>query len=71
LTFSGEYEYGGKKLSESSVNGFPSNEIEKNLKKIHTEYWRDIDLGGFRIYHHLQSTVLPNLAPLLSLSGRF
>ena len=26
-------EYGGKKVTESSVNGFPSNEIEKKLKK--------------------------------------
>ncbi|GGG22153.1 type I restriction endonuclease subunit R [Paenibacillus abyssi] len=33
LAFSGEHEYGGKKLTESSVNGFPSNEIEKKLKK--------------------------------------
>jgi type I restriction enzyme R subunit len=29
----GEHEFGGKKLTESSVNGFPSNEIEKKLKK--------------------------------------
>lgn len=33
VAFSGEYEYGGKKLTESSVNGFPSTEIEKKLKK--------------------------------------
>lgn len=28
-----------------------------------SRFWGDIDLGGFRIYHHLQSTVLPNLVP--------
>lgn len=33
LAFSGEHEFGGKKLTESSVNGFPSNEIEKKFKK--------------------------------------
>jgi len=33
VAFSGEHEFGGKKLSESSVNGFPSNEIEKRFKK--------------------------------------
>lgn len=33
LAFSGEHEYGGKKLTESGVNGFPSNEIEKKFKK--------------------------------------
>lgn len=33
IAFSGEYEYGGEKLTESSINGFPSNEIEKKLKK--------------------------------------
>jgi type I restriction enzyme, R subunit len=33
VAFSGEYEYGGKKLTESSINGFPSNEIEKRMKK--------------------------------------
>ncbi|KMK77948.1 type I restriction endonuclease subunit R [Alkalihalobacillus pseudalcaliphilus] len=33
VAFSGEHEYGGKKVTESSVNGFPSNEIEKKLKK--------------------------------------
>ncbi|MCM3569847.1 type I restriction endonuclease subunit R [Neobacillus mesonae] len=33
VAFSGEYEFGGKKLTESSINGFPSNEIEKKLKK--------------------------------------
>ncbi|MGG1400287.1 type I restriction endonuclease [Bacillus salipaludis] len=33
VAFSGEYEFDGKKLTESSINGFPSNEIEKKLKK--------------------------------------
>jgi type I restriction enzyme R subunit len=33
VAFSGEKEFGGKKLSESAINGFPSNEIEKKLKK--------------------------------------
>ncbi|WP_368993558.1 type I restriction endonuclease subunit R [Caldifermentibacillus hisashii] len=33
VAFSGEYEYGGRKLTESSINGFPSNEIEKRMKK--------------------------------------
>jgi len=26
-------------------------------------FWGDIDLGGFRIFHHLKSTVLPDLVP--------
>ncbi|MGG4195687.1 type I restriction endonuclease subunit R [Paenibacillus jamilae] len=33
VAFSGEHEFGGQKLTESSINGFPSNEIEKKLKK--------------------------------------
>ncbi|MGI1806117.1 type I restriction endonuclease subunit R [Exiguobacterium sp. TDN 0502] len=33
VAFSGEHEYGGEKITESSVNGFPSSEIEKKLKK--------------------------------------
>jgi type I restriction enzyme R subunit len=33
LAFSGEHEFGGEKLTESSINGFSSNEIEKKLKK--------------------------------------
>lgn len=33
IAFSGEYEFGGEKLTESIINGFPSNEIEKKLKK--------------------------------------
>lgn len=33
VAFSGEHEYGGKKVTESSINGFPSSEIEKKLKK--------------------------------------
>ncbi|MFX3673283.1 MAG: type I restriction endonuclease subunit R [Paenisporosarcina sp.] len=33
VAFSGEYEYGGRKLTESAINGFPSNEIEKRMKK--------------------------------------
>ncbi|OIJ13555.1 DEAD/DEAH box helicase [Anaerobacillus alkalilacustris] len=33
VAFSGEKEFGGKKLTESIINDFPSNEIEKKLKK--------------------------------------
>ncbi|MBU8908972.1 type I restriction endonuclease subunit R [Desertibacillus haloalkaliphilus] len=33
VAFSGEKEFGGKKLTESSINSFPSNEIEKKFKK--------------------------------------
>jgi type I restriction enzyme R subunit len=33
VAFSGEYELGGKKLTESSINAFPSNEIERRFKK--------------------------------------
>lgn len=32
VAFSGEYEFGGERLSESSINGFPSNEIEMKLR---------------------------------------
>lgn len=31
VAFSGEHEYGGKKLTESSMNGFPSNDIPDNF----------------------------------------
>lgn len=33
VAFSGEKEYGGKKLTEALINGFPSNQIEKEFKK--------------------------------------
>ncbi len=33
IAFSGEKEYAGQKLTESSMNKFPSSEIEKNMKK--------------------------------------
>jgi len=33
VAFSGEYEFRGQKLTESSINGFPSSEIEKKFKK--------------------------------------
>lgn len=33
IAFSGEKEYQGKKLTESIINGFPSNKIEKEFKK--------------------------------------
>lgn len=33
VAFSGEKEYGGKKLTEAIINGFPSNQIEKEFKK--------------------------------------
>src|SRR5699024_11126982 len=32
VAFSGEKEFNGKKLTESKVNGFPSNQIERNFK---------------------------------------
>lgn len=37
VAFSGEKEYGGKMVSEASINGFPSSEIEK---KIETDPYR-------------------------------
>ena len=33
VAFSGEPEYGGKKVTESSLNGFPSSQIEKKFQK--------------------------------------
>jgi type I restriction enzyme R subunit len=33
IAFSGEKEYGGKMLTESSINGFPSAEIETRMKQ--------------------------------------
>lgn len=33
VAFSGEKEYGGTKLTEAIINGFPSNQIEKEFKK--------------------------------------
>jgi type I restriction enzyme R subunit len=33
IAFSGEHEYGGKKLTEAAINGFPSNSIPKEFKK--------------------------------------
>ncbi len=33
VAFSGEYDYGGNKLSEASVNGFPSNKITDQFKE--------------------------------------
>ena len=33
VAFSGEYEYGGKKLTEASINGFASSEIERKMKQ--------------------------------------
>jgi type I restriction enzyme R subunit len=32
VAFSGEYEYNDKKITEASINGFPSNNIEKTFK---------------------------------------
>ena len=32
VAFSGEHEYGGKKVTEASLNGFPSNKIEEMVK---------------------------------------
>ncbi|MFO7640016.1 MAG: type I restriction endonuclease subunit R, partial [Candidatus Competibacteraceae bacterium] len=37
VAFSGEHEYGGAKVSEASLNGFPSNEI---ARKIQTDPYR-------------------------------
>ena len=33
IAFSGDKEYGGKTLNEAIINGFPSNQIEKEFKK--------------------------------------
>lgn len=33
IAFSGDKEYGGKSLNEAAINGFPSNQIEKEFKK--------------------------------------
>lgn len=33
IAFSGDKEYGGKMLNEAIINGFPSNQIEKEFKK--------------------------------------
>ncbi len=33
VAFSGEYDYGGVKVTESSINGFSSSEIEKRMKR--------------------------------------
>jgi type I restriction enzyme R subunit len=33
IAFSGEKEYKGKKLTEASINGFPSSKIESEFKK--------------------------------------
>ncbi len=57
------------------VGGFPGPIKRKLFSQIHTwmkrekttspsiHFWGDIDLGGFRIFHHLQSLVLPMLNP--------
>jgi type I restriction enzyme, R subunit len=33
VTFSGEHEYGGRKVTEASLNGFPGNKIVDNIKE--------------------------------------
>ncbi len=33
VAFSGEHEYGGKKVTESSLNGFPSNQIAEKFRE--------------------------------------
>jgi type I restriction enzyme R subunit len=33
VAFSGDKEYGGKTLNEASINGFPSNQIEKTFRR--------------------------------------
>jgi type I restriction enzyme R subunit len=33
IAFSGDKEYGGKTLNEASINGFPSNQIEKTFRR--------------------------------------
>jgi type I restriction enzyme R subunit len=33
VAFSGEHEYGGAKFTEASLNGFPSNKIEKKIEQ--------------------------------------
>jgi type I restriction enzyme R subunit len=33
VSFSGEYEYGGQKVTEASLNGFPSSQIERKFQQ--------------------------------------
>ncbi|MBP8108602.1 MAG: type I restriction endonuclease subunit R [Caldilineaceae bacterium] len=33
VAFSGEHEYGGQKVTEASLNGFPSSQIEEQIRK--------------------------------------
>ncbi len=33
VAFSGEHEYGGQKVTEASLNGFPSNKIEEKIRE--------------------------------------
>ncbi len=33
VAFSGEHEYGGKKITEATLNGFPSNQIPEKIRK--------------------------------------
>lgn len=33
MAFSGEHEYGGQKVTEASLNGFPSNKIEEKVRE--------------------------------------
>ena len=36
VAFSGEHEYGGAKVTEASLNGFPSSQIADKIRRIHT-----------------------------------
>ena len=33
VAFSGEHEYGGRKVTEATLNGFPSNKIEELIQQ--------------------------------------
>jgi type I restriction enzyme R subunit len=39
VAFSGEHEYGGQKVTEASLNGFPSNIIPDRFGKILIDFW--------------------------------
>ena len=43
VAFSGEHEYGGVKVTEASLNGFPSNKI---ADKIREDPYRFLICGG-------------------------
>ena len=40
VAFSGEHEYGGAKVTEASLNGFPSNRIADRIQEAFVDYYR-------------------------------